>query len=73
MLLQGLLSGAFSESQGEGGTSSRMMEIDFTGSVSNIAHLDTLLSAAYTGSLKLSPENITGMQYSSFLAHVVST
>ena len=41
-----------------------MMEIDFTGSVSNIAHLDTLLSAAYTGSLKLSPENITGMQYS---------
>ncbi|KAK7114698.1 uncharacterized protein [Littorina saxatilis] len=58
---QGLLSGAFCESQGEDGTKSRMMEIDFTGSVSNIAHLDTLLSAAYTGCLKLSPENITGV------------
>ena len=63
-ILQGLLSGVFCEAQEEGGSSSRMMEVDFTDCVSNIAHLDTLLSAVYTGSLKLSLSNVAG-NYSS--------
>jgi hypothetical protein len=37
-----------------------MMEMDFTGSVASITHLDTVLTAIYTGSLKLSTTNITG-------------
>ena len=48
------------ESQGEGVTNDKMMEMDFTGSVARIAHLDTLLNAAYTGCLRLSTDNVIG-------------
>lgn len=65
---QGMLSGAFLESQGEGGTNSKMMEVDLSGCLSTGHDLDVLLSAIYTGSLTLSPSNVKGvMELSCFL------
>ncbi|KAL8585760.1 hypothetical protein ACOMHN_040542 [Nucella lapillus] len=68
---QGMLSGAFSESQGEGGTNSRMMDIDLSGAMSTSEDLDALLSAVYIGSLKLSRHNVMAGQRQTALMPVL--
>ncbi|XP_076448734.1 uncharacterized protein LOC143285383 isoform X2 [Babylonia areolata] len=58
---QGMLSGAFRESQGEGGTSSKMMEVELSGMESTLDDLDTLLTGIYMGNLRLSRSNVIGV------------
>ncbi|KAK7505397.1 hypothetical protein BaRGS_00003559 [Batillaria attramentaria] len=57
---QGMFSGAFVESHPSQGDSG-MMEIDLSGAVSHVSHLETLVSSLYTGCLTLTPLNVASI------------